>query len=48
VIVGSEDRSLEELLAAERLAVIANRNTADSREGMASFLEKREPVFNRH
>jgi len=47
VIVGSEDKSLDELLTAERAAVVANRGTADSKEGMMSFLEKREPVFNR-
>jgi len=46
VIVGSEDKSLSELLTAERAAVTANRNTADSKEGMLSFLEKRDPVFN--
>ncbi len=47
VIVGSEDKSLDELLTAERTAVVTNRGTADSKEGMMSFLEKREPVFNR-
>ena len=47
VIVGSEDKSLSELLSAERSAVQANRDTADSKEGMLSFLEKREPVFNK-
>jgi len=47
VIVGSEDKSIDELLTAERAAVVANRGTADSKEGMMSFLEKREPVFNR-
>ena len=46
VIVGSDDRSLGELLTAERAAVNANRGTADSKEGMMSFLQKREPVFN--
>jgi enoyl-CoA hydratase/carnithine racemase len=47
VIVGSENRSLNQLLAAERTAVNANRGTPDSHEGMMAFLEKREPVFNR-
>ena len=47
VIVGSENRSLDELLAAERSAVNANRGTPDSQEGMMAFLEKREPIFNR-
>lgn len=46
VIVGSEDKTLEELLAAERLAVQANRGSADAQEGMRAFLEKRKPVFN--
>ena len=46
VIVGSEDRSLDELLQLEREAVVANRGTADSKEGMMAFLEKRTPVFN--
>lgn len=47
VIVGSENRSLDELLAAERSAVNANRGTPDSQDGMMAFLEKREPIFNR-
>ncbi len=46
VIIGSEDKTLDELLAAERQAVIDNRGTADSKEGMMAFLEKRKPVFN--
>ena len=46
LIVGSEDRSLEELLQMERAAVHANMGTADAREGMMAFLEKRKPVFN--
>lgn len=46
VIVGSEDKSLGELLSAERAAVKANRGTADAKEGMMAFLQKREPVFN--
>lgn len=46
VIVGSEDRTLEELIQAERQAVDNCRFSADSQEGMAAFLEKRKPVFN--
>ena len=48
VIVGSEGRSLEQLLEMERAAVLANQGTADAREGIMAFLEKREPVFNRN
>jgi len=47
VIVGSEDRTLEELLQAERTAVKKTFNTPDHQEGMTAFLEKRKPVFNR-
>lgn len=46
VIVDSHDKSLDDLLAAERQALRDNRNTPNSREGMAAFLEKRAPVFN--
>jgi enoyl-CoA hydratase len=46
VLVGCEDKTLDELLAAERMAVKATSGTADSREGMMAFLEKRTPVFN--
>jgi enoyl-CoA hydratase len=46
VIVGSEEESLDELLSAERSAVNANRGTAESKEGMMSFMQKRTPVFN--
>jgi enoyl-CoA hydratase len=46
VIVGSEDRSLAELLDAERRAVKDTFGTADQQEGMMAFLEKRKPVFN--
>jgi enoyl-CoA hydratase len=46
-IVGFESKSLAESLLDERSAVHLTRNTADSREGMMAFLEKREPVFNR-
>ena len=35
-----------ELLAAERAAVHATMGSADAREGMMAFLEKRPPIFN--
>lgn len=47
LIVNGQEQSLDELLTAERQAVKDNRNTPDSREGMAAFLEKRRPVFHR-
>ncbi len=46
VIVGSEDKSLGELLTAERAAVNASRGTADAKEGMMAFMQKRDPIFN--
>jgi enoyl-CoA hydratase len=46
VIVGSEDKSLGQLLTAERAAVKANQGTADAKEGMIAFMQKREPAFN--
>ncbi len=46
LILGSQDRPLEELLQAEREAVKATMGTADSKEGIMAFLEKRRPVFN--
>lgn len=46
VIVGSEEKTLEELLQAERKAVNNTFNTPDNQEGIAAFLEKRKPVFN--
>ncbi len=45
-IVGSEERSLADMIKAEREAVRACSNTPDLREGMMAFLEKRDPVFN--
>ena len=45
LIVGSEDKTLAELLKLERAAVLANQKTADAREGIMAFLEKRKPVF---
>ena len=47
VLVGSEAKTLEELLRDERSAVHATQNTPDQIEGMMAFLEKRKPVFNR-
>lgn len=46
VIVGSEDKDLDELLQAERKAVMQTMGTADQKEGIMAFLEKRKPVFN--
>jgi enoyl-CoA hydratase len=47
VAVGSEDRTLGELLQAERAAVTNTMGTPDQVEGMMAFLEKRKPVFNK-
>jgi len=46
VVVGNEDRPLEDLLQAERAAVHKTFGTPDQMEGMAAFMEKRKPVFN--
>lgn len=46
VVVNSQDRSLAELLQAERRAVKATLGSPDCQEGMKAFLEKRKPVFN--
>jgi enoyl-CoA hydratase/carnithine racemase len=40
VIVGSEDRTLEELIEAERRAVDRCNGSADANEGIAAFLQK--------
>jgi enoyl-CoA hydratase/3-hydroxyacyl-CoA dehydrogenase len=40
-----DDRSLDEGLAAERAAFVDAMQTADAREGVAAFLEKRAPRF---
>ena len=42
----SEDKTLEELLAAERAAVHLTMGSPDANEGIMAFLEKRKPVFN--
>lgn len=42
----SEDKTLDELLAAERAGVHATLGSADATEGIMAFLEKRRPVFN--
>ena len=44
-VVGAGEKSLEEGLAAERLAVSATSRTKDQQEGMRAFLEKRKPHF---
>ena len=44
--LGSEDRSLDELLRAERAAVHKTSGSPDQIEGMMAFLEKRKPAFN--
>ena len=43
----SEDKTLDELLAAERRGVHATMGSPDAMEGIAAFLEKRRPVFNK-
>ena len=43
----SEDKTLTELLAAERAGVHATMGTPDAQEGILAFLEKRRPIFNR-
>ena len=48
VIVDGREKPLTELIEAEKKAVIENRGTPDSQEGMRAFLEKREPVFNQN
>ena len=42
------EKTLTELIEAEKKAVLENRGTPDSQEGMRAFLEKREPVFNQN
>jgi enoyl-CoA hydratase len=43
----SDDKTLDELLAAERAAVHATMGSPDATEGIMAFLEKRRPVFNK-
>jgi enoyl-CoA hydratase len=45
-IIGAEERSLDENIAAERRAVMATMGTPDQLEGGRAFLEKRKPRFN--
>ena len=45
-VVGFASKSLQQSIQDERAAVHLTRGTADSKEGMRAFLEKREPVFN--
>ena len=45
-VIGYEAKSLQESLSDERRAVHANARTADAKEGMMAFIEKRAPVFN--
>jgi len=46
-IVGNGDAPLARGLAEERRAVLETMGTANQREGMQAFLEKRKPRFNR-
>ena len=48
VIVDGREKTLTELIEAEKIAVLENRGTPDSQEGMRAFLEKRDPVFNQN
>ena len=43
----AEHKTLDELLAAERAAVLSTMGSPDAYEGMMAFVEKRRPVFNR-
>jgi enoyl-CoA hydratase len=45
-VVGYESKSLQQSILDERAAVHLTRDTADSREGLLAFMEKRDPVFN--
>ena len=45
-VVGAGEKTLAEGIAEERRAVLATMNTADQREGIIAFLEKRKPRFN--
>jgi len=45
-VVTAGEKSLEEGIAEERRAVMATMGSADQREGMMAFMEKRKPRFN--
>jgi enoyl-CoA hydratase len=45
-VVGAGEKTLAEGIAEERRAVLATLGSADQREGMQAFLQKRKPVFN--
>jgi enoyl-CoA hydratase len=45
-VVGAGEKSLADGIAEERRAVQATMGTADQREGIRAFLEKRRPRFN--
>ena len=45
-VVGAGEKSLAEGIAEERRAVLETMGTADQREGIQAFLEKRRPRFN--
>jgi enoyl-CoA hydratase len=45
-IVGAGEKPLAEGIAEERRAVQSTMGTADQREGITAFLEKRKPRFN--
>ncbi len=45
-VVGAGEQSLQEGIYEERQAVLRNRGSKNSMEGMMAFIEKRKPVFN--
>lgn len=45
-LVGSETKSLEQLISEERAALMAMQGSADQMEGIMAFIDKRKPVFN--
>jgi 2-(1,2-epoxy-1,2-dihydrophenyl)acetyl-CoA isomerase len=45
LVDGAASRTLDEHLALEREAMVRSAGTADAREGVAAFLEKRPPRF---
>ena len=46
-VVNFESKTLQESLEDEKRASQSTLDTADWQEGMAAFMEKRRPVFNR-